>query len=83
MFRWYREARVCYAYLTDVKEATQFADSRWFTRGWTLQELVASAAVWFYTLDWQYLGSKMDLRLKVQRITGIDKEFLRLACLKW
>jgi hypothetical protein len=72
MFRWYREARVCYAYLADVQEATQLADSRWFTRGWTLQELVAPSTVWFYTVDWQYLGSKVDLQLELQRVTGID-----------
>jgi hypothetical protein len=35
MFRWYREAHVCYAYLTDVVEADQLDGSRWFTRGWT------------------------------------------------
>jgi hypothetical protein len=76
MFRWYREAAVCYAYLTDVTDASQIGSSRWFTRGWTLQELVAPATVWFYTLDWEYLGSKMDLQSVVQLITGIDAEVL-------
>ncbi|KAH7016523.1 heterokaryon incompatibility protein-domain-containing protein [Microdochium trichocladiopsis] len=55
MFRWYRDARHCYVYLTDVhkiasddddrpsqvKWETAFRSSRWFTRGWTLQELIA------------------------------------------
>jgi hypothetical protein len=76
MFRWYREARVCYAYLTDVQEATQLADSRWFTRGWTLQELVAPSTVWFYTRNWQYLGSKVELQQEIQRITDIETKVL-------
>jgi hypothetical protein len=76
MFRWYHEATVCYAYLTDVTEASQLGNSRWFRRGWTLQELVAPDTVWFFTLDWQYLGSKVDLQSEVQLITGIDTEVL-------
>jgi hypothetical protein len=76
MFRWYREATVCYAYLADVTEASQIKSSRWFTRGWTLQELVAPATVWFYALDWKYLGSKLDLQSEIRYITGIDTEVL-------
>lgn len=48
MFRWYQNAVVCYAFLTDVpycedtcETESSLANSRWFTRGWTLQELVA------------------------------------------
>jgi hypothetical protein len=76
MFRWYREATLCYAYLADVTEVSQIENSRWFTRGWTLQELVAPATVWFYTLDWKYLGSKLDLQSEIRYITGIDTEVL-------
>lgn len=42
MFQWYNEASVCYAYLADVhdgQDREQFSTSRWFTRGWTLQEV--------------------------------------------
>jgi hypothetical protein len=76
MFRWYREATVCYAYLTDVTEVSQIENSRWFTRGWTLQELVAPATVRFYTLDWRYLGSKISLQSDIRRITGIYAKIL-------
>ncbi|KAJ0313841.1 hypothetical protein COL5a_007221 [Colletotrichum fioriniae] len=49
MFRWYRDAEVCYAFLSDWPaaddggESTDDAlkDCRWFTRGWCLQELIA------------------------------------------
>ncbi|KAK4236848.1 heterokaryon incompatibility protein-domain-containing protein [Achaetomium macrosporum] len=41
MYRWYGKSGVCYAYLCDVNDASQLGDSRWFIRGWTLQELIA------------------------------------------
>lgn len=76
MFRWYGKAAVCYAYLSDVKDATQLAESRWFTRGWTLQELVAPRTVWFFNSSWRYFGSKRDLRREIQEITSIDETVL-------
>jgi len=76
MFRWYRNADRCYAYLSDVKEVTQLEHSRWFTRGWTLQELVAPKTVRFYNSDWKHLGSKPELQVELQRLTGIDAEVL-------
>jgi hypothetical protein len=65
MFKWYRLARVCIAYLSDVPEcdvtdeSSAFWNSRWFTRGWTLQELIAPDphGVNFYSMDWTFLGS--------------------------
>jgi hypothetical protein len=63
MFRWYQGASKCYVYLSDVQvpaEVTNaqdfritwveaFPKSRWFTRGWTLQELLAPASVEFFS----------------------------------
>ena len=60
MYAWYRQSAVCYAYLADVPLATQntlcdsgsrFRKSRWFTRGWTLQELIAPTDTIFYSAD--------------------------------
>lgn len=78
MFRWYRNAAVCYAYLADVEEISQLADSRWLTRGWTLQELVAPKDLRFYTTDWKYLGSKGDPQLldSLSRATHIERSVL-------
>ncbi|KAK1845076.1 het domain protein [Colletotrichum chrysophilum] len=82
MFRWYKEAAVCYAFLSDVQDDTEFdqnssfAKSRWFTRGWTLQELLAPSKLEFYSASWKHLGSKASLRKEISSITGIDEPFL-------
>lgn len=58
MFRWYRDAAVCLAYLADVKTTEELGSSEWFERGWTLQELVSPRVVVFLSRDWQVLGHK-------------------------
>ncbi|KAI1359510.1 heterokaryon incompatibility protein-domain-containing protein [Xylaria arbuscula] len=83
MYRWYEQAGICYAYLEDVKPCNSALGdiycslrySRWFTRGWTLQELIAPEDVRFYGSDWAFLGSKErdeNVRLALEEITGID-----------
>ncbi|KAK7455624.1 hypothetical protein Landi51_02828 [Colletotrichum acutatum] len=82
MFRWYQEAKTCYTFLQDVpskdnpKWKSKFRKSRWFTRGWTLQELLAPSELMFYSSDWQALGTKLELSEVVGGITGIPARFL-------
>jgi hypothetical protein len=91
MFRWYEKAAVCYAYLDDVDAESQswvetalvseydkdeLARSRWFTRGWTLQELIAPANVHFYGKEWKYIGPKSSLNARLERITRISAAVL-------
>lgn len=79
MYHWYERAAVCYVYLRDVHKRTfetSFPISAWFTRGWTLQELIAPSEVRFYDRDWQYLGDKRSLRSMISLITGISIEVL-------
>jgi hypothetical protein len=84
MFRWYRDAVKCYVYLSDISlppfdaavDFTKawelpFRESRWFTRGWTLQELIAPASVEFYSKEGKLLGDKVSLEQLVCEITGI------------
>lgn len=60
MAQWYKNAQICVAHLSDVSISDRQADDRekqlgkstWFTRGWTLQELLFSAHVMFYDRDW-------------------------------
>jgi len=83
MYRWYQEANVCYAYLTDVpadvdlhNTHSAFSNSRWLTRGWTLQELIAPSNLLFFSSDGTILGKKLDLSRKLARITGIHRGVL-------
>ncbi|TFK55908.1 HET-domain-containing protein, partial [Heliocybe sulcata] len=83
MYRYYRDAQVCYVALADVpsdEDPTQkesaFRKSRWFTRGWTLQELVAPLSVIFYASDWLELGTKSSLQDVIRDVTGIPSVVL-------
>jgi len=79
MYLWYRMSTVCYAYLADVtpeSDESGFCASRWFTRGWTLQELIAPPVVAFYSSDWQLLGFKSQRTRLLSQITGIDTSIL-------
>jgi hypothetical protein len=76
MYRWYQEADICLAYLADVPSQTPFTESRWFTRGWTLQELIAPSAVIFFDEDWKELGTRESLREAVSSCTRIPLDLL-------
>jgi hypothetical protein len=75
MWRWYQEAEVCYAYLSDAiyGGVPSLSHCRWFGRGWTLQEMIAPDDVQFYDRDWTYLGSRTSLSTEVSNITGIPE----------
>ncbi|KAJ4991516.1 HET domain containing protein [Stagonosporopsis vannaccii] len=76
MYAWYRDADVCYAYLHDVHDKTEFKNSRWFRRGWTLQELLAPADVIFFDAAWSTIGFKTSLIETLSRYTGINAKAL-------
>lgn len=85
MFRWYKNAHVCYVLLSDVSATPdqavleeRMSKSRWFARGWTLQELLAPAPekLIFYSKEWIPLGSKVRFADMVSSITGIGKTYL-------
>jgi hypothetical protein len=84
MFRWYQNANKCYVFLTDVEDQptggneahsrrweTAFRASRWFYRGWTLQELLAPRCVEFFSKYGARLGNKMSLRQIIHEVTKI------------
>jgi hypothetical protein len=83
MFRWYQNAARCYVYLSDVENNTldgdgesAFKQSRWFTRGWTLQELLAPQLVEFFSKGGARLGDKESLKHTICEVTGIPLEAL-------
>ncbi|KAK4464533.1 ankyrin repeat-containing domain protein [Cladorrhinum samala] len=76
MYRWYQEADECYAYLADVSSMADFSNSRWFTRGWTLQELIAPSAMAFYDQGWKRLGTKQSLQQELTDCTRVPVSVL-------
>lgn len=90
MYRWYRNSAKCYVYLVDVSTSGQnatnsrslspeeaFQRSRWFSRGWTLQELIAPRSVEFFSLEGKLLGDKKSLEGQIHETTGIAVLALR------
>jgi hypothetical protein len=81
MFSWYQGASKCFVYLADVSSDLAdkddgFAQSRWFKRGWTLQELLAPSEVIFLAKDWTEIGSKAELASTISNITHIPIMYL-------
>ncbi|KAH9857376.1 heterokaryon incompatibility protein-domain-containing protein [Lenzites betulinus] len=83
MFELYRLAEVCYVYLVDVPDgedpydsSSKFYRSRWHTRGWTLQEVIAPKRVVFLTATWTFLTTKMAIAATLADFTGIDVDIL-------
>jgi len=93
MFRWYHNATRCYVYLSDVSSRpcntsddlssrpweSDFQRSKWFTRGWTLQELLAPHSVEFFSCEGRRLGDKRSLMQQIHRTTGIPQAALQGA----
>jgi hypothetical protein len=92
MFRWYRNAAKCYVYLSDVSACKRdnndltrqtwklaFQKSKWFTRGWTLQELLAPKSVEFFSREGERLGDKKMLEGQIHEIADVPIAALRGA----
>ncbi|KAI4156792.1 MAG: hypothetical protein L6R39_001014 [Caloplaca ligustica] len=79
MYAWYGDSETCYVYLSDFSVGTsldQITNSRWFRRGWTLQELLAPHDMIFYDQGWNYIGNKYRLRAQLSVATGIKEDYL-------
>jgi Heterokaryon incompatibility protein (HET) len=79
MFAWYEQAAVCYAYLADVDGRSddynsQLYLSRWFKRGWTLQEFLAPPFLIFLDQNWAELGTRYSLRNIISPVTKIQPQ---------
>jgi hypothetical protein len=91
MFHWYSNATRCYVYLSDLSSPpsdtndefnprpweSDFRTSKWFTRGWTLQELLAPRSVEFFSRERKRLGDKSSLEQQIHEITCIPKSALQ------
>ncbi|KAL6901193.1 heterokaryon incompatibility domain-containing protein [Trichoderma evansii] len=83
MFKWYKNSEIAYAFLEDYPSpkiektplsttSVGFGHSRWFTRGWTLQELIAPPRLEFYNKSWEKIAEKTAVAKSLAVITGID-----------
>lgn len=85
MYHWYQNSETCYVYLSDFSVDDQcgtllgrLAKSRWFYRGWTLQELLAPRLVVLYDRDWESIGDKWHLSDHISPIIGIQNLYVRI-----
>ncbi|KAK0703385.1 hypothetical protein B0T26DRAFT_658964 [Lasiosphaeria miniovina] len=90
MFQWYRNAAKCYVYLSDVSKYERsgnpgwelaLRNCKWFTRGWTLQELIAPTIVEFFSVEGVFLGDKQSLGQHIYDATGIPLGALQSSAL--
>ncbi|EGN92311.1 hypothetical protein SERLA73DRAFT_191355, partial [Serpula lacrymans var. lacrymans S7.3] len=76
MFSWYRNAKACIVYLGDVENPNYWQESVWFSRGWTLQELLAPKRMKFFMKDWTLLTTLLndkdddDILQTIRHVTG-------------
>ncbi|KIK69181.1 hypothetical protein GYMLUDRAFT_188725, partial [Collybiopsis luxurians FD-317 M1] len=87
MFRYYQDSSLCLVYLNDIGidpvnkfNGFQLAKCKWFTRGWTLLELLAPSSVIFYDCSWEKIGTKISLGNIIATITGIPFDALSNKC---
>lgn len=77
MYAWYENAKICIAYLEDVEAGPNFDEtfraSVWFTRSWTLQELLAPDDVEFYDGNWTLIADRKYNAHVISEITGIQR----------
>ncbi|PVH85906.1 HET-domain-containing protein, partial [Cadophora sp. DSE1049] len=77
MFKWYQQADVCFAFLEDLEhDSENLAACRWFSRAWTLQELIAPERMQFFDQTWANRGDKHTLCSEIAPISGISKGVL-------
>ncbi|KAK2735130.1 het domain protein [Colletotrichum kahawae] len=95
MFVWYQASAVCFVWLEDLapsssaskttptgrklRDISKMASCKWFSRGWTLQELIAPTDIRFYDSDWNFRFTKEDNVLALSTITTIDIDVLKMA----
>jgi len=89
MYRWYENSRICYSYLHDVHGSSfpnahnkkTYPNSKgwleWFSRGWTLQEMIAPRDLQFFNEDWHLIGDKRSLSPILEDITQVPQDILK------
>ncbi|TGO82918.1 hypothetical protein BPOR_0733g00040 [Botrytis porri] len=63
-------------FLIDLEEIGSLDQSKWFTRGWTLQELIAPRHLLLFDMHWRLLGTKNEHAAAIERITGVLRDVI-------
>lgn len=84
MYQWYEKAGICIAFLEDFTltygpSTLGSVECRWFSRGWTLQELIAPSELLFYSRDWELIGTRTDLSSIIAKVSGIPEGMLEVG----
>jgi hypothetical protein len=88
MYAWYQDSERCYVYLSDLSGTwdipvpssvlhTMLESCSWFTRGWTLQEMIAPTEAVFFDQSWRYIGTRTELAQYISDITNVDVQLLK------
>lgn len=56
----------------------EFEESKWFTRGWTLQELLAPSNTIYLSKTWEVIGTNVTLEADVSAAAKIPASIIRL-----
>ncbi|KAF9471239.1 hypothetical protein BDN70DRAFT_820256, partial [Pholiota conissans] len=64
MYKWYEDSSICITHLAESSSIADMANDSWFTRGWTLQELIAPKILKFYDCNWNQLTSSFQVNDK-------------------
>ncbi|KAF9472414.1 hypothetical protein BDN70DRAFT_818712, partial [Pholiota conissans] len=73
MYAWYERAEMCIVYLSETQHITQIPYDTWFTRGWTLQELLAPKVLKFYNLKWIQLSQDRNDKMNSNILQLIEQ----------
>ncbi|KJA20146.1 hypothetical protein HYPSUDRAFT_830080 [Hypholoma sublateritium FD-334 SS-4] len=83
MFKWYSNSSICIVHLASTMSYNNVASDPWFTRGWTLQELLVPRRVAFFAQNWSPMASydKHDgiRRLKEHKIAKVIHKVTSIA----
>ncbi|KAG8816002.1 hypothetical protein FRC17_000502 [Serendipita sp. 399] len=74
MYAWYRDSQICIVYLSETGLSSRLREDPWFTRGWTLQELLAPKRLAFYSKGWKQLTQNDCIKRSLQQVTDGEKE---------
>ncbi|KAG8813832.1 hypothetical protein FRC17_001406, partial [Serendipita sp. 399] len=79
MYAWYLDSRICIVYLSETTNYANMERDPWFTRGWTLQELLAPRRLAFYSKEWKQITKSDSIKHPIEPIEPTEVVDRRMA----